>query len=59
MGEQLCAEMEKKMHGLKIIVARLPRTATRQTATFLKVKSETAETIMLPLIRRVQSNGTA
>ena len=59
MGEQLCAEMEKKMHGLKIVVARLPRTATRQTATFLKVKSETAETIMLPLIRRVQSNGTA
>ncbi len=59
MGEQRCAEMEKKMHGLKIVVARLPRTATRQTATFLKVKSEAAETIMLPLIRRVQSNGTA
>ena len=58
-GEQLCAEMEKKMPGLKIIVARLPRTATRQTDTFLKVKSETAEAIMLPLIRAVQSHGNA
>jgi acyl dehydratase/NADP-dependent 3-hydroxy acid dehydrogenase YdfG len=59
MGEQLCARMEKQMPGLKIVVARLPRTATRQTDTFLKVKSETPEAIMLPLIRNVQSNGKA
>ncbi len=59
MGEQLCAQMEKKMPHLKIVVARLPRTATRQTDTFLKVKSETPEAIMLPLIRTVQSHGNA
>jgi NAD(P)-dependent dehydrogenase (short-subunit alcohol dehydrogenase family) len=59
MGEQLCAELEKKMPHLKIVVARLPRTATRQTDTFLKVKSESPEAIMLPLIRTVQSHGKA
>jgi NAD(P)-dependent dehydrogenase (short-subunit alcohol dehydrogenase family) len=59
MGEQLCARMEMKMPGLKIVVARLPRTATRQTDTFLKVKSEASETVMLPLIRTVQSHGAA
>jgi hypothetical protein len=47
------------MPHLKIVVARLPRTATRQTDTFLKVKSETPEAIMLPLIRNVQSHGNA
>jgi hypothetical protein len=51
--------MEKKMPQLKIVVARLPRTATRQTETFLKVKSETSEAIMLPLIRTMQSHGKA
>jgi acyl dehydratase/NAD(P)-dependent dehydrogenase (short-subunit alcohol dehydrogenase family) len=59
MGEQLCVQMEKKMPHLKIVVARLPRIATRQTDTFLKVKSETSEAIMLPLIRTVQSHGSA
>jgi NAD(P)-dependent dehydrogenase (short-subunit alcohol dehydrogenase family) len=59
MGEQLCAQLEKKMPHLKIVVARLPRTATRQTDTFLKVKAETSEAIMLPLIRTVQSHGKA
>jgi NADP-dependent 3-hydroxy acid dehydrogenase YdfG len=59
MGEQLCAQMEKKMPPLKFVVARLPRTATRQTDTFLKVKSETSEAIMLPLIRTMQSHGKA
>jgi len=57
MGEELCTRMERKMPGLRIVVARLPRTATRQTDTFLKVKSETPEAIMLPLIRTVQSHG--
>ena len=59
MGEELCARLEKNMPGLKIVVARLPRTATRQTDTFLKVKSETPEAIMLPLIRTVQSRANA
>jgi NAD(P)-dependent dehydrogenase (short-subunit alcohol dehydrogenase family) len=59
MGEQLCAQMQKKMPRLKIVIARLPRTATRQTDTFLKVKSETPEAIMLSPIRTVQSHGDA
>jgi len=59
LGEQLCVRMEKKMPHLKIVVARLPRTATRQTDTFLKVRSETPEAIMLPLIRAVQAHGNA
>ncbi|KJC56289.1 hypothetical protein UP10_35325 [Bradyrhizobium sp. LTSPM299] len=55
MGEQLCARMEKNNPRLKIIVARLPRITTRQTETFLKVKAEAAESVMLPLVRAVQS----
>jgi NADP-dependent 3-hydroxy acid dehydrogenase YdfG len=55
VGERVCALMETKTAGLKIVVSRLPRIATRQTETFLKVKSETPETIMLPIIRTVQS----
>ena len=55
MGEQLCVRMEKNNPRLKIIVARLPRITTRQTETFLKVKAEAPETVMLPLVRAVQS----
>jgi hypothetical protein len=53
-GEQICARMEKTISGLKIVVNRLPRIATRQTETFLKVKADTPEAIMLPIIRNVQ-----
>jgi acyl dehydratase/NAD(P)-dependent dehydrogenase (short-subunit alcohol dehydrogenase family) len=54
-GEQLCVRMEKKITGLKIVVSRLPRVATRQTETFLKVKAVTPEAIMLPIVRAVQA----
>ena len=55
IGERLCARMEQKIDGLKIVVIRLPRIATRQTETFLKVKSDPPEAAMLPIIRAVQS----
>jgi acyl dehydratase/NAD(P)-dependent dehydrogenase (short-subunit alcohol dehydrogenase family) len=55
MGESVCARLQKKISGLKIVVTRLPRIATRQTETFLKVKSNTPEATMLPIIRAVQS----
>jgi nucleoside-diphosphate-sugar epimerase len=55
MGERLCAQLQSKIGGLKIVVTRLPRVATRQTETFLKVKSSTPEATMLPIIRAVQS----
>ncbi len=55
MGERLCAQLQSKIGGLKIVVTRLPRIATRQTETFLKVKSSTPEATMLPIIRAVQS----
>jgi NAD(P)-dependent dehydrogenase (short-subunit alcohol dehydrogenase family) len=54
-GEQICARMEKTINGLKIAVNRLPRIATRQTESFLKVKADTPEAIMLPIIRNVQA----
>jgi NAD(P)-dependent dehydrogenase (short-subunit alcohol dehydrogenase family) len=55
IGERLCARLQSKTGGLQIVVARLPRIATRQTETFLKVKSSTPEATMLPIIRTVQS----
>ena len=59
LGEQVCAQLQRKVAGLKVVVARLPRIATRQTETFLKVSSNTAEATMLPLIRAVQSTPAA
>ena len=57
MGERLCAELQMEIRGLKIVVARLTRIATRQTETLLRVKSDTAEATMLPIIRAVQAAG--
>ncbi|MCW5682788.1 MAG: SDR family NAD(P)-dependent oxidoreductase [Pseudolabrys sp.] len=54
LGEALCRKLEKKYKSVSINVARLPRVATRQTQSFLKVAAAAPEEILLPLIREIQ-----
>ena len=50
-GEMLCKSMAASMPDLKILVDRLPRTLTDQTATLALVDNEDALEIMLPRVR--------
>jgi len=54
-GEILCADMQRSIRGLRIIVARLPRMLTDQTATSVQTGFEDPVAVMLPHIRQVQS----
>lgn len=53
-GERLCQRLQQKFKHLTITVVRLPRIATRQTQTFVRVAAKTPLEVMLPIIRRVQ-----
>jgi NADP-dependent 3-hydroxy acid dehydrogenase YdfG len=55
VGEQLCERLQQEHKELTIVVRRLPRVHTRQTLTFLNVKAEAPEHVMLPIVRAVQS----
>lgn len=54
-GEILCAEINATMGPLRIIVARLPRLATDQTAAAIAIGTAPAADTLLPLIRAVQA----
>ncbi len=56
IGELLCDRMRGKFPQVNIVVERLPRVATRQTQTILKLPALSAEAAMLPIIRTVQGN---
>jgi hypothetical protein len=49
-GEILCKDLETQ--STRIIVERLPRLATDQTAALIAVKTENALDILLPIVRR-------
>ena len=53
-GEMLCANMNRAGGRVRIIVSRLPRLLTDQTATVLPLERGDPLKIMLPVIRRVQ-----
>ena len=53
-GEHLCVQLQRKYKYLSITIAHLPRIATRQTQTLVKVKAESPQLAMLPYIRKVQ-----
>jgi len=54
-GEVLCAEMNVSLAPMHVIVNRLPRLATDQTASIVAVETASALETMLPLIREVQA----
>jgi hypothetical protein len=54
-GEALCTQLRRYLPQFEIVVERLPRVATDQTATLLPVHSEPPLGVMLPLVRRIQA----
>ena len=62
-GEMLCADMNRFEPGVRVLVKRLPRVATDQTATLVAVASADPLDVMLPIVRELhelpeQSVGT-
>jgi hypothetical protein len=53
-GEILCTDLARRNKGLRLIVERLPRLLTDQTATVMPTKNIAPHEIMLPIVRRVE-----
>ncbi len=58
-GEILCADIQKYRRGARIIVNRLPRVTTDQTATVVAAESVDAPSVMLPIVRRMHTDPAA
>jgi len=54
-GEALCVQLESYLPEFQVIVQRLPRTQTDQTATLVPVPAEPALSVMLPIVRTIQA----
>ncbi len=54
-GEILCADMNESLAPLRVLVNRLPRMQTDQTATFMPTETASILETVLPLIRQVQA----
>jgi len=54
-GELLCADLNAYERGTHILVKRLPRILTDQTATVIPVESADALDVMLPIIREMHA----
>jgi acyl dehydratase/NAD(P)-dependent dehydrogenase (short-subunit alcohol dehydrogenase family) len=57
-AEIMCVELTSTLPNLRIVVSRLPRILTDQTATNLKVTFADPLAVMLPLIRQTQNGAT-
>jgi acyl dehydratase/NAD(P)-dependent dehydrogenase (short-subunit alcohol dehydrogenase family) len=58
-GEALCRVLETTMVDLRVIVGRLPRTATTQTRAFVSVPAQAPVDVMLPIVRSMQQAARA
>ena len=56
-GEMLCADMNRFERNVRVVVARLPRVATDQTATLVTVPAADAVETMLPIVREMQERA--
>jgi acyl dehydratase/NAD(P)-dependent dehydrogenase (short-subunit alcohol dehydrogenase family) len=56
-GERLCANMNRAGGRVRVVVHRLPRLLTDQTATLLPVETADPLKVMLPVVRDVQFHG--
>lgn len=50
-GEVLCEELQRELMGLRIVVSRLPRLLTDQTATITASKNEDAIEVLVAAVR--------
>jgi hypothetical protein len=57
-GESLCRNINQVDGRIRIIVRRLPRLRTDQTATVLPVETQDPLAVMLPIVRDVQANAS-
>jgi hypothetical protein len=58
-GEILCANMNRANIRTRVVVSRLPRLMTDQTATVVPATNAEPLDVLLPVIRQVQSLGSA
>jgi acyl dehydratase/NADP-dependent 3-hydroxy acid dehydrogenase YdfG len=56
-GERLCAAMMGQIAGLRIVISRLPRVLTDQTATIAQVENADPLATILPFIHKLQEQG--
>jgi NAD(P)-dependent dehydrogenase (short-subunit alcohol dehydrogenase family) len=57
-GEVLCADLARFSNGLRVVVERLPRMPTDQTASVIPVEMAEPRDVMLPIIRRIESHNS-
>jgi NAD(P)-dependent dehydrogenase (short-subunit alcohol dehydrogenase family) len=55
-GELLCTDMMRQIAGLSILVARLPRVLTDQTAIIAQAETADPLAVMLPIIRQMHNS---
>ncbi len=58
-GEVLCADMQSFDRTCHILVRRLPRLATDQTSSLMKVAVPNAIDVMLPIVRELHASQSA
>ena len=56
-GEKCAPEMTRQIAGLKVVVGRLPRVLTDQTATIAQVENADPLTVMLPFVHKMQEGA--
>ena len=56
-GEALCVDINAFVPGAHIVVSRLPRLPTDQTATLIPTEANNPVEVMLPIIHEVQRRG--
>ena len=54
LAEEVCAFYNAHSDKIKIVVERLPRIKTDQTAVLFEIPAETSLSVMLPIVRRVE-----
>jgi NAD(P)-dependent dehydrogenase (short-subunit alcohol dehydrogenase family) len=54
-GETLCEELPRTLRGVSVVVDRLPRTRTDQTASIVPVEMDSAERAAVRLVRRMHA----
>ena len=54
-GEILSADLARSSTGSRVIVERLPRMLTDQTATTMAIKTASPLEVMLPIVRRMEA----
>jgi acyl dehydratase/NAD(P)-dependent dehydrogenase (short-subunit alcohol dehydrogenase family) len=53
-GEVLCANLARFSMVLRVVVVRLPRMLTDQTATLIPIETAESRDVILPIIRRME-----